>query len=103
MLIFIFFLECQHDHFGASHQEQEIQKFIYLLTLVISYVGFYDETRRARIIEIQIQILSQIVEELKTFHDLPEAEMGEQIIPLTVFLFTFSCLFICFYNLIKLS
>ena len=44
---------------------------------MLSFIGLHDENLRDGIIEIQIQVLGQVVEELNTFHDLPESETSK--------------------------
>ena len=56
--------------------EQEIERFTYLLSLVLSWISSNDETHAEKIILTQMKTLGRVLEEVLSFHDLPEDEQG---------------------------
>lgn len=77
-MLFHFVLSQTEDMHGQHQQQEHIQQFVHLLTTVLSYIAMYDDEESVTkdLVEFQLNILTQTGEEVKGFHDLPEAEMG---------------------------
>lgn len=62
-----------------SHEQVQyvdIQKFVFLLTTVISYLALKEKKLANELAELELTLLNQVAEEMNGFHALPEVEMG---------------------------